>query len=228
MFHSVAFRFVATATLVLAAALGPASAGQPAAPEPGQRNLLILGDSLSAEYGIGRGTGWVSLLSRRLADQGRPYVLVNASISGETTAGGRTRLPELLAKHRPAIVVIELGANDALRGLPLGETESNLRAMVVAAREAGARPLVVGMMIPPNYGRAYADRFAAIFRRVADSEGARLVPFLLEGLADRTEFFLPDRIHPAEAAQPKIMENVWPVLETMLRAPAPASAPARS
>lgn len=180
------------------------------------KNLLVLGDSLSAEYGIGRGTGWVSLLSRRLTEQGRPWTVVNASVSGETTSGGLTRLPELLARHRPAIVLVELGGNDALRGLPLATIEANLRQMVRLSKEAGARPLLAGMMMPPNYGRAYAEQFHAIFRRVAEAEKVPLVPFLLEGIGENADFFLPDRIHPTQSAQPVMLQNVWPVLVKML------------
>jgi acyl-CoA thioesterase I len=215
MFTSVARRFVVSALAVLAIlAVAPATAAAPAA--DGRHTLLVFGDSLSAEYGIGRGTGWVSLLSRRIAQQDLPYAVLNASISGETTSGGRSRLPDLLARHQPAVVIIELGGNDALRGLPLAATESNLRAMVQAAKDAGARPVLVGMMIPPNYGRAYSDQFAAIYRRVAQAEQVALVPFLLKGIADQPESFLPDRIHPSEAAQPRLLENVWPTLSKLL------------
>jgi len=197
--------------LALAAGTRPATA-QPAGP----RRLLVLGDSLSAEYGLPRGAGWVALLQKRLAEKRLPYEVVNASISGETTAGGRTRLPDLLARHSPAIVVIELGGNDALRGLPLAGTEQNLREKVRAAKTAGARPLLLGMQMPPNYGRAYAEQFAAIFTRVAEAEKIPLVPFFLEGFGDKPDYFQPDRIHPAERAQPLMLENVWPVLSKML------------
>jgi acyl-CoA thioesterase I len=190
--------------------MGTVFAQQPA------RTLLVLGDSLSAEYGIGRGTGWVSLLSRRIDADNRPYAVVNASISGETTSGGLNRLPDLLARHSPAVVLLELGGNDALRGLPIATVESNLRQMVRLSKAAGARVVVAGMMMPPNYGRAYAEQFAAVYRRVADSEKAALVPFLLEGIGERPEYFLPDRIHPNATAQPLILENVWPVLSKVL------------
>jgi len=176
----------------------------------------VLGDSLSAEYGLTRGSGWVALLAKRLTEKRLPYEVVNASISGETTSGGRTRLPDLLSRHSPAIVVIELGGNDALRGLPLAGTEQNLRDKVRAAKAAGARPLLLGMQMPPNYGRAYADQFAAVFTRVADSEKVPLVPFFLEGFGDKPDFFQSDRIHPTERAQPLMLENVWPVLSKML------------
>lgn len=181
------------------------------------KTVLVLGDSLSAEYGIRRGTGWVALFEQRVATQAAPPAIVNASVSGETTIGGRNRLPALLAKHRPDIVVIELGANDALRGLPLSAMRDNLRAMVRAAKESGARPLLVGMQIPPNYGKEYADRFAASFETLAKEENIPLVPFLLKGIAENPAMFQSDRLHPNEEAQQTIFQNVWPVLEGLLR-----------
>jgi acyl-CoA thioesterase-1 len=180
------------------------------------RPLLVLGDSLSAEYGLPRGSGWVALLEKRLAARKPALRVVNASISGETTSGGRTRLPELLAKHAPGIVVVELGGNDALRGLPLGGTEANLRDMVRAAKAAGARPLLLGMRMPPNYGRAYGEQFEAVYRRVAEAEKVPLVPFFLEAFGENEAFFQPDRIHPAEKAQPLMLDAVWPTLSKML------------
>lgn len=198
-----------------AASLPVVGRAAPRGPDAG-RTLLVLGDSLSAEYGLRRGSGWVELLSRRLAARRPPWQVVNASISGETTAGGRQRIAELLARHRPAIVIVELGGNDALRGLDLTATESNLRDIVRSARRAGARVLVLGMMVPPNYGRRYGERFAAIFERVAREEKAALVPFFLEGVADRLDLFQADRIHPTAAAQPRLLENVWPALEPLL------------
>lgn len=178
--------------------------------------MLIVGDSLSAEYGLRRGSGWVELLAERLRDREPPYTVANASISGETTAGGHSRIGALLERHRPAIVVIELGANDALRGLDLSSTEANLTEMVRAARRAGARPLLTGMMVPPNYGRSYGERFQMLFGKVANAEGAALVPFLLDGVAERLELFQPDRIHPNEQAQSRMLDNVWPVLKPLL------------
>lgn len=215
-------RFAGHFTAMLAAVMaGPAMtvaaqgvSGGAAAPV-----LLVVGDSLSAEYGIRRGTGWVALLEQRLAREKIPARVVNASISGDTTAGGRARLPALLAQHRPAVVVIELGGNDALRGLPLASTEANLRAMTQAAQAAGARVLIAGMQIPPNYGRRYADDFAAVFSKVARSESTALLPFLLKGVADGADadaMFQPDRIHPVEAAHPTILANVWPGLRPLL------------
>ena len=202
-----------------AAVIGAAvTAGQhrPALADPTPRKLLVLGDSLSAEYGLTRGTGWVALLSKRLAEKRLPFEVINASISGETTAGGQTRLAQLLERHRPAVVVIELGGNDALRGLPLASTEDNLRTMVKAAKKSGAQTLLLGMMMPPNYGRAYGEQFASSFKRVADGEKVALVPFFLAGIGDRIELFQPDRIHPTEQAQPLMLENVWPALSKLV------------
>lgn len=184
--------------------------------------ILVLGDSLSAEYGLKRGSGWVALLEQRLAKEKIPARVVNASISGETTSGGRSRLPALLAQHQPTQVVLELGANDALRGLDLSMTEDNLRAMAIASRAAGAKVLVVGMQLPPNYGRAYNQRFADLFGRVAKDQKAALVPFFLQGVADRSDaanWFQADRIHPTEAAHPILLANVWPTLKKLLTTP---------
>ncbi len=201
---------------------GTAAAGLPAlgraASRPGvaARTLLVLGDSLSAEYGLRRGAGWVELLAQRLAARRPPWQVVNASISGETTAGGDSRIAPLLERHRPAIVVIELGGNDALRGLDLSATEANLANIARATRVSGARALLLGMQVPPNYGRPYADAFAALFRRVAEREKASLLAFFLDGVADRPELFQPDRIHPNENAQPRLLDNVWPALRPLL------------
>lgn len=178
--------------------------------------VLILGDSLSAEYGLRRGSGWVEMLAQRLRSQQPARNVVNASVSGETTAGGRTRLAQLLETHRPSLVVIELGGNDGLRGLDLGATEANLVQMVRQVSASGARALLVGMRLPPNYGRAYGERFAALFEKVARSEKAALVPFLLAGVGERPELFQPDRIHPNEQAQAAMLENVWPTLKRLL------------
>lgn len=183
--------------------------------------VLVLGDSLSAEYGLARGTGWVALLEQRLARERIAARVVNASVSGDTTSGGRSRLPALMAQHKPTHVVIELGGNDALRGLPLAMTQDNLRTMTRAAKAAGARVLLVGMQVPPNYGRRYGESFAALFATVAKAEGAALVPFLLKGVADAPDseaLFQPDRIHPKEAAHPIMLGNVWPVLRPLLSA----------
>ena len=182
--------------------------------------ILVVGDSLSAEYGLKRGTGWVALLEARLAAQKLPATVVNASISGDTTSGGRSRLPALLARHKPTHVLIELGGNDALRGLALTMTEANLSAMAQAATQAGAKVTIVGMQVPPNYGTAYSRDFSQLFASVAKQHKAALVPFLLKGVADAPEaitFFQNDRIHPNELAHPKLLDNVWPVLRAQLK-----------
>ncbi len=185
----------------------------------GAATILIVGDSLSAEYGITRGKGWVALLEKRLAAERIGARVVNASISGDTTSGGRTRLPALLAQHKPTHVILELGGNDALRGLPLGMTTENLAQMARAAKSAGSRVVVVGMQVPPNYGKRYSDDFAALFAKVAQREGLALVPFLLKDVADGPRadtMFQNDRIHPREAAHPIMLNNVWPVLRPLL------------
>ena len=191
----------------------------PSQAQAARRVILVVGDSLSAEYGLQRGSGWVALLEKRLTQEKIAATVVNASISGDTTSGGRSRLPALLAQHQPAVVIIELGGNDALRGLPLAMTERNLAEMARAAKAAGARVLLAGMQVPPNYGRQYNEDFAALFGKVARAEGTALLPFLLKGVGDApnaTELFQPDRIHPKEAAHPIILGNVWPVLRPLL------------
>lgn len=182
-------------------------------------SILVLGDSLSAEYGLRRGTGWVALLEQKLVAERIGATVVNASISGDTTSGGRARLGALLAQHHPGLVVIELGANDALRGLPLELTRDNLSAMVVAAKQAGARVLLLGMQMPPNYGRDYGLRFARMYGELAKAHQIGLVPFFLAGVADDPDslrWFQPDRIHPIEAAHPRLLANVWPQLKKAL------------
>ena len=181
--------------------------------------ILIVGDSLSAEYGLRRGTGWVALLEERLRVENARYRVVNASISGDTTSGGRSRLPALLRQHKPAVVVIELGGNDALRGLPLGMTRDNLAAMTKQAGTAGARVLLLGMEMPPNYGAKFGQEFREIYNSVARSEKAALLPFFLKDVADlpdATRLFQADRIHPNEEAQTIMLGNVWPVLKKLL------------
>ncbi|WP_029049794.1 GDSL-type esterase/lipase family protein [Cupriavidus sp. amp6] len=199
----------AAVTLTMLGGMQPAQAAAPA--------LLVLGDSLSAEYGITRGTGWVTLLQDRLRQERFDYNVVNASISGETTIGGKTRLPDLLSRHKPAIVVVELGANDALRGLPLQTTESNLRQIVSSAQKAGAGVLLVGMRIPPNYGQDYTEKFFSLYPKLASEFKVRLVPFFLDKVMARQDWFQPDRIHPTAEAQPALLETVWPQLRPMLR-----------
>ena len=178
----------------------------------------MLGDSLSAEYGLKRGSGWVALLEQRLTTEKIPASVVNASISGDTTAGGRARLGALLTQHRPTHVIIELGGNDALRGLPLKLTQDNLSFMTQAAQNAGAKVLLIGMQVPPNYGKDYGERFAALFVSVAKARRAALVPFLLTGVADdgSVRLFQADRIHPKEEAHPVMLANVWPELKKIL------------
>jgi len=183
------------------------------------RTILVVGDSLSAEYGLKRGSGWVALLDQRLAKEKITATVRNASISGDTTSGGRSRLPALLKSVHPTHVVIELGGNDALRGLPLAMTQDNLAQMTQAAQQAGAKVLLVGMQIPPNYGADYARRFSAAFETVARANKAALVPFFLKGVgdgADPTAMFQADRIHPKEEAHPILLDNVWPQLKKLL------------
>jgi acyl-CoA thioesterase-1 len=191
-----------------------------AAPRALVATLVVVGDSLSAEYGIERGKGWAALLEQRLAARNLPFKVVNASISGDTTSGGRSRLPALLREHKPRIVVLELGGNDALRGLPLTMTEANLTEMARQSKAAGARVLIAGITVPPNYGRKYSEEFLALFGKVARAEGAALVPFILAGVADAPDpvaLFQSDRIHPKAEAHPRILDNVWPALEPLLR-----------
>lgn len=181
--------------------------------------ILVVGDSLSAEYGLQRGQGWVTLLEQRLAQQKIDARVVNASISGDTSSGGRSRLPALLKQHQPTHVVIELGANDALRGLPIANTADNLTQMTKASQAAGAQVLIVGIQVPPNYGGDYLRRFEAMFLDVSKATQAAVVPFLLRGVADGPDaatLFQADRIHPVAAAQPRMLDNVWPELRKLL------------
>jgi acyl-CoA thioesterase I len=182
--------------------------------------ILVVGDSLSAEYGIKRGAGWVALLDKKLVDEKIKAKVVNASISGDTTSGGRSRLPALLAQHKPTHVVIELGGNDALRGLPLNMTADNLGYMAEAAQKAKAKVLLVGMQLPPNYGAQYASQFAQAFDNVAKAKKVALVPFFLKGIADDADplkLFQPDRIHPKEEAHAIMLANLWPELKKLLK-----------
>ncbi len=185
-----------------------------AAPAP---SILVVGDSLSAGYGIELRDTWVTLLQQRLSKQGYPHAVVNASISGDTTAGGRTRLPAALKRHRPQIVILELGGNDGLRGLSLRETRANLEAMIKAAQSAGAQVLLIGIHLPPNYGPEFTGKFHAIYRDLARAYNAALAPFLLEGVALSPGLMQPDGIHPRAAAQPRLLDNVWPYLEPLLK-----------
>lgn len=181
------------------------------------KTLLVLGDSLSAEYGLGRGTGWVALLEQKMQSQATPTKIINASISGETSSGGKARLQTLLTQYQPQIVIIELGGNDALRGLDLKASEKNFREMIQMIKQAKAKPLLVGMRIPPNYGKTYAYQFFAMYAQIAKDTGCALVPFFLEGVADQAELFQADRIHLTAQAHPRMMENVWKPLQKMLK-----------
>lgn len=197
-------------------AFATALSAMPSRAAVGATKILVVGDSLSAEYGLARGSGWVALLDQRLAREHHGTTVVNASISGDTTAGGRARLPALLAQHHPAIVVIELGGNDGLRGGDLAATRANLDAMIDAVAKARAKPLLIGMRLPPNYGAAYTSRFAALYPDASRRHRVALVPFFFQGFADRDALFQADRIHPTVAAQPRLLDNVWPVLQPML------------
>jgi len=174
--------------------------------------ILIVGDSLSAGYGIDLRMGWVALLQKRLKEKGYPYQLVNASISGDTSASALSRLPGSLKRHRPEIVIIEIGGNDGLQGLSAEEMEQNIRSMVVQSKQKGAKVVLLGMRLPPNYGPAYTERFFSVYRRVAEKQGASLVPFFLEGVAGKDGLMQADGIHPTVEAQPTLVENVWPAL----------------
>lgn len=178
--------------------------------------ILVLGDSISAGYGLEAREGWVSLLEERLAERPESYEVVNASVSGETTGGGLARLPDALARHRPELVVLELGGNDGLRGYPIARIRANLARMVALAREAGARVLLIGMHIPPNYGPRYTEAFHGTYRQIAERDGVALVPFLLEGVATDASLMQGDGIHPTAAAQPLLLDNLWPTLLELL------------
>lgn len=178
--------------------------------------LLVMGDSLSAAYGLAEEQGWVALLAARLAERDPGWDVVNASISGETTAGGASRMAHALRRHRPQLVILELGANDGLRGLPLELAEANLRGMIEASRKAGAEVLLVGMRIPPNYGPDYTQGFVRMYERLASEQQVALLPFLLEPIAAGLEYFQADRLHPTAKAQPLLLEHVWRALQPLL------------
>jgi acyl-CoA thioesterase-1 len=184
--------------------------------------ILALGDSLTAAYGMALQDGWVALLRERLRARGFDYAVVNAGISGDTTAGGLARLPDLLRRHRPAVLIVALGANDGLRGLPPPMIAENLRQIIRLGREAGARVLLAGIQLPPNYGAAFNRSFQAVFPDLARTEGVPLVPGLLAGVAEDRALMQPDDIHPTAAAQPRILDNVWPALAPLLTAAAPS------
>jgi acyl-CoA thioesterase-1 len=181
------------------------------------KTVLVVGDSLSAEYGLARGSGWVALLEQRLKRENIDARIVNASISGETTSGGRTRLPALLQQHRPDVVVLELGANDGLRGLPVPAAMDNLRTMIQLAQQNRAKVLLVGMRMPPNYGRAYTERFAGMYKDLAGTYKVPLVPFMLDGVAQDPANFQADRMHPLASAHPTILNNIWPQFAPLIK-----------
>ncbi|MDA1108046.1 MAG: arylesterase [Proteobacteria bacterium] len=179
--------------------------------------ILVLGDSLSAGYGIDQTSGWVSLLQRRLQEKSPPWRAVNASISGDTTSGGRARIARALDTHRPAIVIVELGGNDGLRGLPLNEMQKNLAAIIEQCQKRKARVVLVGMRLPPNYGPVYTEKFQHMYAQLAQRYRIPLVPFFLEGVAGNKDLMQPDGVHARAAGQPIMLENVWRVLAPMLR-----------
>ena len=224
-------KLLASCSLLLAATVFTPIQAIASANTPARPLILIYGDSLSAEYGLKRGAGWVALLQDRLAREGFPHRIMNASISGETTAGGLSRFDAALKKHQPSLVLLQLGANDGLRGLPIGQTRRNLAEMIDRARAQGAAVLLIGIRIPPNYGPDYARQFDSLFGQLAGEKRVPLVPFLLDGLADNPLMFQADTIHPNEKAQPTMLRNVWSVLSSagLLQAArstaAPTSAP---
>jgi len=187
-----------------------------AAAAPAEPRLLVYGDSLSSAYGIAQQRGWVALLEARLKREQKDYNVVNASISGETTRGGLARMPKVLAQVKPAIVILELGANDGLRGLPVEQMKENLAAMIELSQQAGAKVLLVGMKLPPNWGPEYTDAFSQVYPALAAARGTALLPFLFAGLKDDPTHFQPDRLHPTEAAQPIILDTVWAKLAPLL------------
>lgn len=223
-------RWAATLAVLLVFA-GPWGAVPAAPAAPQQPVVLVVGDSLSAGYGIAPEQTWVTLLGERLRSEGYGYQVVNASISGDTTTGGLRRLPRSLASHQPAVVIIELGGNDGLRGTPIGVMRTNLEAMIRLARDAGAQVILAGMQIPTNYGAQYTRAFAAVYPELAKQYSLPLVPFFLDGVALDPTLIQPDGIHPTAEAQPKLLANVWPVLKPALKpartpAPRPSAVPA--
>jgi acyl-CoA thioesterase I len=203
--------------LMLSAAAGAAPVPKATAAQAPARTVLVLGDSLSAGYGLAASQGWVSLTAKKMAASHPGWKVVNASVSGETTAGGAARIAGELKRHRPAVVVVELGANDGLRGLPLAQTRANLEAIIRASKQAGARVLLLGMRMPPNFGPAYTRGFEANYRELSKQHQAALLPFLLEPIAANRNNFQADNLHPTAAAQPRLRDHVWPVLAPLLR-----------
>ena len=178
--------------------------------------VLIVGDSISAAFGLDTRLGWVSLLEQRLKQQGFDDKVINASVSGDTSAGGQARLPALLAEHKPDLVILELGGNDGLRGQPPAQLQQNLSSMIDSSRAAGAKVLLLGMRLPPNYGARYTQAFAAVYGSLAEEKKIALVPFFLEGIGGIPELMQADGLHPAVAAQGKLLDNVWPTLKPLL------------
>lgn len=205
------------ATLTFASAPSSTASGAESSVQRQRPVLLVLGDSISAEYGLPRDAGWVKLLDARLRERHYDCEVVNASISGETTSGGRSRIDELITRLKPSIVIVELGGNDALRGLSLDTSQKNLEAIVARSQQAHASVLLVGMQVPPNYGKPYADRFATMYTSTAQRYKTALTPFFFAGFADRFDLFQADRIHPTAAAQTRLLDNVWPDLQPLLR-----------
>jgi acyl-CoA thioesterase-1 len=191
------------------------------APEQAKPVIVVLGDSISAEYGLPRDTGWVALMRQRLTSERIDYSVANASISGDTTSGGRARLPALLQRLKPSIVIVELGANDALRGVPLSTTEDNLRTIIEQAQQGHAKVVLVGMYVPPNYGPDYTQKFHGMYGELSKQLKVSLVPFLLAGIADKPDMFQADQIHPTQQAQPVLLNNVWPAIKPLLRTSSP-------
>lgn len=182
-------------------------------------SILVWGDSLSAGYGLPLDKAWPTLLAQKLSAEGYRHAVNNASISGETTAGGLARFPEAIARTRPSVVVIELGANDGLRGLPVKAMRGNLAAMIRLAKDAGARVLLIGMRMPPNFGPVYTQKFQQAYAELAAEQGVSLVPFMMEGFAGQPEMFQADNLHPTAQAQPHILANIWPTLRPLLKKP---------
>ncbi|WP_184043807.1 arylesterase [Paraburkholderia sp. MM5384-R2] len=210
------------ATMMAAALVSlPLRAHAANTPEPVKPVIVVLGDSISAEYGLPRDTGWVALMRQRLAEERIDYSVANASISGDTTSGGRARLPALMERLKPSIVIVELGANDALRGVPLSTTEDNLRTIIEQAQQGHAKVVLVGMYVPPNYGPDYTQKFHGLYGQLSKEFHVPLVPFLLAGIADKPDMFQADQIHPTQQAQPLLLNNVWPAVKPLLRTSSP-------
>ncbi|WP_090533086.1 arylesterase [Paraburkholderia sartisoli] len=226
--HRLKVRMVALGASICAAAWiaivphaadAASTATRTVAPTSGKPVIVVLGDSISAEYGLPRDTGWVALMRQRLADERIDYNVANASISGDTTSGGLARLPALMQRLKPSVVIVELGANDALRGVPLATTKDNLRTIIEQSQKARAKVVLVGMYVPPNYGPEYTQKFHGLYGDLSKQFHVPLVPFLLAGIEDKPDMFQADQIHPTQQAQPVLLNNVWPTLKPLLRTP---------